>query len=96
MIKRPTEFCKKMIEKYPDGQVIVAIEELSELQKELTKHLRGKGDRCYIAEEMADVLIVVEQMRELFDITDLELQHIIDFKTNRTEQLLKEEARYND
>lgn len=39
-----------------DNQIIVAIEELAELQKELTKWIRGKGHICNIAEEIADVL----------------------------------------
>ena len=43
-------------------QRVVAIEELSELQKELCKSLRGQTDRRHIAEEIADVQIMLEQM----------------------------------
>ena len=46
-------------------QIIVAIEELSELQKELCKFLRdNKTDN--IAKEIADVEIMLEQMIMLF------------------------------
>lgn len=44
------------------NQTIVAIEELSELQKELTKFLRGQGSEEHLAEEMADVQIVFDQI----------------------------------
>lgn len=44
------------------NQTIVAIEELSELQKELTKFLRGHGSEEHLAEEMADVQIVFDQI----------------------------------
>ena len=47
-------------------QVIVAIEELSELQKELTKFLRGQADERHINEEMADVEIMLEQLKLMF------------------------------
>ena len=54
-----------------EAQMIVALEELSELQKEITKHLRGKGDPRSIAEEIADVEIMLEQLKLIFPyITD--------------------------
>lgn len=47
-------------------QRVIAIEELSELQKELCKSLRGQTDRQHIAEEIADVQIMLEQMMILY------------------------------
>lgn len=47
-------------------QVIVAIEELSELQKELTKWLRGKRNPAGLMEEMADVSIMLNQLELIF------------------------------
>lgn len=49
-------------------QHIVAIEELSELQKELCKSLRGQTDKQHIAEEIADVQIMMEQMMILYEL----------------------------
>lgn len=49
-------------------QRIVAIEELSELQKELCKSLRGQTDKQHIAEEIADVQIMMEQMMILYEL----------------------------
>ena len=43
-------------------QLAVAIEELSELQKELTKLLRGRKDLSNVEEEWADVFIVLGQL----------------------------------
>lgn len=49
-------------------QRVVAIEELSELQKELCKSLRGQTDRQHSAEEIADVQIMLEQMMILYEL----------------------------
>ena len=46
-----------------EAQMIVAIEELSEVQKELCKVMRGKGNMEHLAEEIADATIMLEQMR---------------------------------
>lgn len=51
-------------------QIVVMMEEMSELQKELCKYLRGRGSLEHIAEETADVEIMLEQMKMLFCCTD--------------------------
>jgi len=48
-----------------DAQTLMAFEEMAELQKELCKHARGKDNREAIAEEIADVEIMLEQMKIL-------------------------------
>lgn len=52
------------------AQVVMVFEEMSELQKELCKYLRGKYSPANIAEEIADVEIMLEQMKMLFCCTD--------------------------
>lgn len=47
-------------------QIAVMMEEMSELQKELCKYLRGKYSLANIAEGIADVEIMLEQMKMLF------------------------------
>lgn len=80
----------KLIEKYKDKQLIVAVEELSELQKELCKALRGNINKENIIEELADVLIMLDQVKIYFSITSNEVKEIIDKKIERTkERLLK-------
>ena len=45
------------------AQMVVALEELSECQKEICKHLRGLGNAENMAEEIADATIMLEQLR---------------------------------
>lgn len=51
-------------------QLIVAIEELSECQKEICKYLRAYNNKEQIAEEVADATIMLEQLRIIFDINE--------------------------
>ena len=61
-------YYKKLIEKFgAKNQIIVAIEELSELQKELCKYLRYKTNIRNISEEIADVEIMLEQLKLIFE-----------------------------
>lgn len=50
-----------------DSQMMVAIEEMSELTKELCKNGRGQENTNHIAEEIADVQIMLQQLVILFD-----------------------------
>ena len=79
---------KALIDKFGDKQLIVAIEELSELQKELCKHLRGKTDVGHIAEEIADVCIMLCQLMLYFNIREIDVLRVIDEKIKRTEERL--------
>lgn len=56
----------KLINENADRQLVVAIEELSELQKEITKHLRNETNINHISEEIADVEIMLEQLKIYF------------------------------
>jgi hypothetical protein len=53
------------------NQSVVAIEELSECQKEICKQLRGIGDTEHMAEEIADSIIMLEQLQMIFGIGNL-------------------------
>ena len=55
-------------------QYNVAIEELSELQKELTKNNRGSDNKHKIKNEITDVLIMIIQ---IIDYEDIELDDIL-------------------
>lgn len=64
------ETCRAALAAFGRGsQVMVAIEEMSELTKELCKNSRGKENTTHIAEEIADVEIMLCQMKMLFDCT---------------------------
>ena len=51
-------------------QATVAIEEMSEVIKEITKAMRGELCREHLAEEIADATIMLEQLRQMFNIND--------------------------
>lgn len=60
---------KRAIEKYgQDMQLVIAMEELAELQKEVSKVIRGKWDFGHLLEELADVRIMVEQIEMMFNL----------------------------
>ena len=46
----------------------MVLEEMSELQKEICKLWRGKDNRDAIAEEVADVEIMLDQLKLMLDI----------------------------
>ena len=52
------------------SQITMVMEEMSELQKELCKNLRGRNNTSEIAEEIADVSIMLDQMKMLFGCED--------------------------
>lgn len=54
----------------PDAQAKILLEEMAELQKEICKAWRGKPNTAEIAEEVADVEIMLEQIKLIFGIRD--------------------------
>lgn len=69
-MKRMTrdEILKSAIARYgKTAQMIVSMEEMAELTKELSKFLRGSHNEDAIAEEIADVRIMLEQLEIMFD-----------------------------
>lgn len=73
-----------------DHQLVIAIEELSELQKELTKEYRGKGNRDNILEELADVIIILKEIIYIEEFTHDEIFIEIQKKLRRTEERLND------
>ena len=82
------ELYKELIAKYGILQLAVAVEELSELQKEICKSLRDKTNVDNIVEEIADVTIMLEQLKIYFKISDSDLNSVIDYKIKRTKERL--------
>lgn len=68
--------------------LIICQEELSELAKEISKELRGKGDRVNILEELADVQISIYYIQNICHITDSELNKAIAVKMKRVDDIL--------
>lgn len=81
---------EKLLKRYGKDQLVVAMEEMSELTKELCKYLRGNGDVGHIIEEIADVEIMLEQLKMFFYIDGERLENMKDYKIKRTERRLFE------
>ncbi|MBR2844669.1 MAG: hypothetical protein IKF00_05600 [Solobacterium sp.] len=80
---------KMAIEKYgKELQTVVAIEELSELIKELTKNIRGKNNHDAIVEEIADVYIMLDQVMMMNDIWLNEVVEKMHEKLNRLKEMM--------
>lgn len=71
-----------------EAQTVMMFEEMSELQKELCKHTRGADNQEHIAEEITDVLIMLEQMMILHNCKDLVFRYKKE-KKNRLEKRLR-------
>ena len=62
------EICRAALETFGEmAQMAMAVEEMSELTKELCKYRRGRNNVESIAEEIADVQIMLRQLVILFD-----------------------------
>ena len=79
----------KALEYYgEENQLTVALEELSECQKEICKFLRGYGNAGHLAEEIADSLIMLEQVVYIFGLDEMVDQQM-DRKIQRLECRIK-------
>ena len=86
------DVAKAVIEKYGKTmQTVIAIEEMSELTKELTKAIRGSENHDAIVEEVADVYIVLHEIQIMYDINLNEVFKEMEFKTERMKERLEED-----
>lgn len=82
---------KEILEYYGGKhQVIVAMEELAELIQQLSKSVRGSDNRIEIVEEIADVQIMLEQMRIFFNISTAEIYDVMRLKLERETERINE------
>lgn len=70
-------------------QLAKALEELNEVQLELCRFLTGRGNVLHLAEEVADATIMLEQLRQIFDINAL-VCDIMDTKVLRLRGRIEE------
>lgn len=73
-----------------DVNKTIAVEELSELQKEICKDLRGFDRREEIKEEMADVYICLQLLKEIYNFSDEDLEKMYERKMRRNIERIKE------
>lgn len=81
-------------------QSLIAMEECSELCQAISKCIRYYDSRNYnnkgndkhidnLAEEMADVLIMIEQLKEIYNVNEQDIQEWINKKEERLKENLK-------
>lgn len=67
-------------------QSIIAMEECSELIQAISKAMRYPNDigrHNNLAEEIADVLLCIEQIKSIYNVEDVEIDRWTDFKQTR-------------
>lgn len=72
-----------------EKQMVVAIEEMSEVQKEICKAIRGEANLLHLAEEVADATIMLEQLRLMYGING-EVCAVMDAKVERLRQKIEQ------
>lgn len=81
---------QKIIDYYgEDLQLTQVIEELSELTKEVCKYLKGSDSHEQITEEIADVLLMIEQLIIICGLNHSDITKIMQEKLERTLQRIK-------
>lgn len=71
-----------------DAQTKMVLEEMSELQKEICKRWRGKDNLPEIAEEIADVEIMLDQLKLMLGVVDAVQEYRAE-KLERLDQRLR-------
>lgn len=88
--------CRKAVSRYEFKQKVKAIEEMGELTQALSKNFFGEQNLQNVAEEMADVEIMLEQLKMLFEREDggfrQEIQDFAEYKIERLERRLKKDG----
>lgn len=78
---------QRSIEHYgKDVQSTVCMEECAELIQAISKEKRGNSDKDHLAEEMADVIICIEMLKQIYNITEDE---IYSWVINKQERIIK-------
>ncbi len=74
--------------------LIIVMEELSELSKEISKQLRDKGDQYNILEELADVQLGIYYVQEICGVNNDDLHKAMNIKMRRLEEVLNVKGKY--
>ena len=91
MIPIDSYVVKRSIEHYgKDLQSTVCMEECAELIQAISKEKRGKSDKDHLSEEIADVLICIEMLKEIYSISDDMISEWIQIKEARIIERIKQ------
>ena len=87
MIILDSDIIKRSIEHYgKDVQSTVCMEECAELIQAISKEKRGKSDKDHLAEEIADVIICIEMLKQIYNITE---DAIYSWIINKQERIIR-------
>ncbi len=90
MIIIDSNIVDKSIEHYgSDLQTVVCMEECSELIQAISKMKRGKDNRDNLIEEMADVMICMDILKQVYGVSDNEIQNYVCQKQDRCVERMK-------
>ena len=71
-------------------ELIICMEELAELQKEVSKYARGRSNKAAVIEEIADIIISLDKLKEIIGIMNNEIQEVLAEKIDRNHKRRKE------
>jgi transcriptional regulator with XRE-family HTH domain len=71
-------------------ELIICMEELAELQKEISKYSRGRSNKESIIEEIADVIISIDKIKDIIEIDNAEIKKVLKEKLARNTERRKE------
>ena len=74
-----------------ETQSTVCMEECAELIQAISKEKRGKHDLEHLSEEIADVLICISMLQDMYDIDSSDIQLWIDLKQKRIVERMKQD-----
>lgn len=88
MIKNIMKNIAEEVVEATDTSMIIAMEECSELQKEISKMIRNKGNIIELTEEIADVIISIEFIKSKYEILDTDIEYWLEKKLSRIRRKL--------
>nr|DAV37626.1 MAG TPA: nucleoside triphosphate pyrophosphohydrolase [Caudoviricetes sp.] len=92
-MRMDTDLIKVTIEHYGKNiQSVVCMEECCELAQAISKGMRGKPDKQHLTEELADVLICIEMLKQMYGISDDDIETWVAIKQYRTVKRIENEG----
>ena len=64
-------------------KLVICMEESAELSQALSKYYRNKPDRLNLVEEIGDMIICIESLKQLYGIKDEEICKAVNVKIDR-------------
>ena len=71
-------------------ELIICMEELAELQKEISKYSRGRSNKENITEEIVDVIISIDKIKNIIEIDNAEIEKVLKEKIARNAERRRE------